>query len=146
MGGSLSLKTSSLYCISQINVITRPPQLSSVQDTLWWEDTFLVSLYSSLTTKLRFSKVQSLNGWLKPVGIGAFHCAVQASHKFMGVENGGLGGTKVKKMLWTITGVEDTWKHLRNEWIYPTLGPMYKSYPWFQISRSMVLNGAMVDG
>ena len=58
----------------------------------------LVSLYS-LTTKSRFSKVQSLNGWLKPVGIGAFHCAVQASHKFMGVENEGLGGTKVKKML-----------------------------------------------
>ena len=25
-----------------------------------------------------FFQVQSLNGWLKPVGIGAFHCAVQA--------------------------------------------------------------------
>ena len=32
-----------------------------------------------LDNEVEFSKVQSLNGWLKPVGIGAFHCAVQAS-------------------------------------------------------------------
>ena len=90
--------------------------------------------------EVEFSKVQSLNGWLKPVGIGAFHCAVQASPQIcgldMGVENGGLAGTKVKKMLWrTVTGVEDT----QHEWIYQ---PMYKKehktllsvcYPWFQI-------------